>query len=253
MNATKNIAWLLALVVVSTPMWIACNDDPGASDEQILYRWETEGEPTSAERGSVQINEIGWAGSVDDDGNYDPDDVFIELRNEYHRPVNMSGWRIKLDGDYKRSFRLPDIEDPLEPNDQFVIAAKEDGAFGEAADLIEERLQLGQRAVRITLRDADRRLVEPVGSATDRPFAGGYDGVTVRSMERTQSLFDNIGSQDRSWHTNTDDADPRLIGTDHYEGGRQNIAEGYREYTFASPGEPNSADYAGSTAGGQFE
>lgn len=228
---------------------LGCNafdDDPGTSDEQVLYRWETEGDPSSGERGSIQINEVNWAGSVTDDGVYDPDDVFIELRNEYHRPVNLSGWRVIITGDYEQSFRLPGIDEPLEPNNHFVIAAKDDGAFGEVADVVDRRLKLGKRAVRVELRDADRRLIEPVGSAYDRPFAGGYDTVKVRSMERTQALFDNRGNQDRSWHSNTDDMHDE-------QDARENIAEGYRENTLASPGAPNSPDYSGATAGGQFE
>ncbi len=250
MRADGLIAAGLAVSVAATVALGGCTDfgvsDPGESDEQVLYRWEQEDGPSSAERGSVQINEINWAGSVDDDGNYDPEDVFIELRNEYHRPYNMSGWRINLDGDYKQSFRLPEMDETLEPNQHFVIAAKEDGAFGDVADLIEPRLKLGKAAVRVELRDADRRLIEPAGSAEEPPFAGGYDLVTVRSMERSQMLFQNIGSQDRSWHANTDD----IHGTDE---GRQGIREGWRENTLASPGEPNSADYSGSTAGGGFE
>ncbi len=250
MDRTKQMATGLAGLVVLSLAMLACQDfgtsDPGTSDEQVLYRWDFDDPPTSLERGSLRINEINWAGSVDDDGNYDPDDVFIELQNTHHRPVNLSGWRIYLDGDYKQSFRLPDIDEPLQPNDFFVIAAKEDGAFGDVADVIEERLKLGKRAVRVELRDADRRLIEPAGSATERPFAGGYDLVTVRSMERAQVLFQNIGSMDRSWNSNTDDVD----GNDE---ARQGIREGWRENTLASPGEPNSADYSGSSAGGGFE
>lgn len=246
----KAIALGLAAALIAGAALTACADfgvsDPGTSDEQTQYRWKQDDEPSSAERGSIQINEINWAGSVDDDGNYDPDDVFIELRNRYHRPVNLTGWRIYLDGDYEQSFRIPEISEPLDPNAHFVIAAKEDGAFGDVADVVDSRLKLGKRAVRITLRDADRRLIESGGSDTDRPFAGGYDLVTVRSMERTQMLFSNIGSQDSSWHANTDDLN------DDFEG-RRNIREGWREHTLASPGEPNSADYSGSTAGGGFE
>lgn len=245
----KTAAGLVGLVALTMGV-LACQDlgtsDPGTSDEQVLFRWDTEDAPSSAERGRIQINEINWAGSVDDDGNYDPDDVFIEIRNEFHRPVNMSGWRINIDGDYQQSFRLPDLSEPLDPNELFVIAAKEDGAFGEVADVIDDRLKLGKRAVRVELRDADKRLVEPAGSSTDRPFAGGYDLETVRSMERTTMLFDNQGTQDRSWTANTDDVD----GGDE---GREGIREGWRENTFASPGEPNSADYSGNSAGGGFE
>ncbi len=238
----------LSLVVGASGLWACQLDttDPGEPDEQVLYRWEQDDTPSSAERGSVQINEIMWAGSVDDDGNYDPDDVFIELRNEYHRPVNMTGWRLIITGDYELSLRLPEFSEPLDPNDHLVVAAKEDGAFGEVADVIDERLKLGKRAVRVELRDYDHRLIESGGSSVERPFAGGYDLVTVRSMERAQSLFDNIGGQDRSWTANVDDVDGNAEA-------RSGIREGWREYTLASPGEPNSADYSGSTAGGAFE
>lgn len=231
--------------------FVGCHDfdfsDPGTSDEQVLYRWEhEEGTPTSAERGNIHINEMMWAGSVDDDGNYDPDDVFIELRNRYHRPVNLTGWRLYVEGDYEYSIRLPEIDEALGPNEHFVIAAKDDGAFADVADVIDPRLKLGKRAVRVELRDADRRLIESAGSRVDRPFAGGYDLVTARSMERTQSLFDNRGNMDRSWHSNTDDVNDA-------QEGRQGIRQGWRQNTLASPGEPNSADYSGSTAGGAFE
>ncbi len=258
MKVHRTEALVAAVAIGAAAVWFGCHpfdiSDPGESDEQVLFRWDVDDAPSSAERGSLHISEINWAGSVDDDGNYDPDDVFIEIRNEFHRPVNLSGWRLNLDGDYKRSLRLPDFDDPLMPNDQIVIAAKEDGAFGEAADVVDDRLQLGKRAVRVELRDADRRLVEPAGSAEDRPFAGGYDLVTVRSMERSQSLFDNIGSLDRSWHANTDDVARDDVEVDGERVDPQkNIAEGYRENTLASPGVENSPDYAGATAGGQFE
>ena len=249
MTSTKIMAAGLAAIVAATAAW-GCPDfgtsDPGASDEQVLYRWDQETGPSSSERGSVRISEVNWAGSVDDDGNYDPDDVFIELRNQYHRPYNISGWRVYLDGDYQQSFRLPQIDEPLQPNQYFVIAAKEDGAFGDIADVVDDRLKLGKRAVYITLRDADRRLIESAGSRTEPPFAGGYDLVTVRSMERAQVLFHNIGSADRSWHANTDDLNNAPEG-------RRNIREGWQRYTLASPGQANSADYSGSTAGGGFE
>lgn len=248
MRMTKTTAVGLALSVAATAMLAGCIDisDPGEPDTQVEYRWErAEGEPTSAERGSVNISEINRAGSISDDGEYDPDDVFIEVRNEYHRPVNMTGWRLKIEGDYEQSFRLPELDEALDPNELFVIAAKEDGAFGEVADLVDSRLKLGKRAVEITMRDADRRLIEPAGSRTEQPFSGGYDLVSVRSMERTQALFDNDGGLDRSWHSNTDDVDGA--------GQREGISEGWRENTMASPGEANSADYTGSTAGGAFE
>ncbi len=246
MRRTPHIlAGLLALLVVSATS-AACIDDPGTSDDQPLYRWgEGVGEATSAERGAIYINEVGWAGSVADDGTHDPDDVFIELWNKHPRPVNLSGWRLNFSGDYDYKIRIPDVEDPVPTNGYFVIAAKADGAFGESADVIIENLRIGKRSFYIELRDNDRRLIEGAGSRIDQPFAGGYDLVTSRSMERTQVLFGNRGNLDRSWTANIDDASE--------SGPRQGVREGFRQYTLASPGEANSADYSGATTSGTFE
>ncbi len=248
---TRQTGSILAVLMIGLGVAMVlpgCIDDPGTSDEQPLYRWDPDGQASSAERGSIYINEIMWAGSVADDGTYDADDVFIELVNKHPRPVNLTGWRLILDGDYQKSLRIPQVDDPVMPNDYFVIAAKADGAFGEVADVIMEDLQLGKRAVQITLRDNDRRLIEGGGSSHERPFAGGYDLVTARSMERSQVLFGNRGNQDRSWHSNIDDAREGSEPDD-----RQNIREGWRRYTLASPGQANSADYSGSTTSGTFE
>ena len=239
------VAVLLGILVALS--MTACLDDPGVSSEQPLYRWDQgDGTVTSAERGAIYINEIGWAGSLSDDGVYDPDDVFIELWNKHPRPVNFSGWRLTISGDYQLSFRLPAMDFAVPTNGYLVIAAKADGAYGESADVILEGLKLGKRAVYIELRDHDQRLIESAGSRYDQPFAGGYDLVTVRSMERTQVLFGNRGNQDRNWTSNIDDAaaSPAV---------RRGVREGFRQGTLASPGEANSADYSGATTSGTFE
>ncbi|MFW5966710.1 MAG: hypothetical protein ACOCV2_04280 [Persicimonas sp.] len=218
--------------------------DPGHGDETPLYRWEQDDEPSSGERGSLIITEINYAGSVTDDGTRDKDDVYIELQNKHPRPINPSRWRLHVMGDVERNYRLPDIEEPLEPNEYFVLARRDDGAF---ADVVEEQgaviddLELGTREIEIELRDADRRLMESVGSVDEEVFAGGYDTATVRSMERAELIFGNDGDQSRNWH-----AFSNQEGTD-------TINEGYRENTLASPGMANSADYSGSSTSGNFE
>ena len=47
----------------------------------------------AASGGNMQVTEVGWAGSVSDEGVWDPDDVFIEFQNKHPRPINLSGWR----------------------------------------------------------------------------------------------------------------------------------------------------------------
>lgn len=237
------ITLALSLVVAL----VACVEDPGFSDSQVLYRWDPDGQPSSAERGAIKINEIAWAGSVNDDGTRDRDDVFIEILNKHPRNVNLTGWRLNFDGDYSYSLRIPPV-DPVGPNGYFVIAAKADGAFGDVADVIMEELKLGERAVYIELRDNDNRLIESGGSRTERPFAGAYDTVTTRSMERAQVLFGNRGNEDRSWHHNIDDARANFDADS-----RTYIREGWRRFTMASPGRANSSDYAGATSSGGFE
>lgn len=216
-------------------------DDPGEARRSPLYRWGQENEPSSGERGSLMITEINFAGSVTDDGTWDADDVFIEMQNKHPRPINVTGWHLIIKGDVVETHRLPVIEEPIAPNDYLVIARKKDGAFGEAADVFIDDLELGTNRVLIELRDHDLRLMESAGSEDEEVFAGGWDTVTVRSMERAELIFGNRGETSRNWHAYSDTI------------GFNTIAEGYRKRTLASPGEANSADYSGSSTSGNFE
>lgn len=227
----------LALLLVAA----GCNPDPGQPQETPNYRSVEEGEPSSGERGNLMITEVNWAGSVTDEGEWDPDDVFIEFQNRHPRPINPTGWRLIIEGDYINTHRIPEVTEPIQPNDFFVIAAKEDGAFGDVADVVMEELKLGKTYVHIELRDADRRLIEGAGSDSERAFTGGYDTYATRSMERVQLIFGNQGSQSRNWHAYSDNI------------GYESIREGWRQRTLASPGVANSEDYSGSGSAGGFE
>ena len=220
---------------------LGCNADPGDPEVTPLYRNVVDGEPSSGERGSMQISEINYAGSISDDGVYDADDVFIELWNKHPRKINVSGWRLEVEGDFHAGYRIPDVEQAIEPNGHFVIARKRNGAFADVADAFIEDLELGKKVLHIELRDHDRRLMEDGGSTEERVFTGGYDGVTVRSMERSALIFGNRGSNSRNWHAYSEHT------------GFETIAEGYRQYTLASPGVANSADYSGNASSGGFE
>lgn len=216
-------------------------EHPGDSDQTSLYRWQQDGAPSTGERGNMLITEINFAGSVTDEGVHDRDDIFIELQNKNPRPINISGWHIEVRGDVHRYYRLPTIEEPINPNDYFVIAKKDDGAFQDAADLIIEDLELGTRRVWVGLRDYDKRIMEDGGSRDQDVFAGGFDTVAARSMERVELIFGNTGGSPRNWHAYSENT------------GFPTIAEGWRKYTLASPGAANSADYSGAVTTGSFE
>lgn len=218
----------------------AC-DDPGTPEVEPNYRNVIEGEPSSGERGSMLINELNYAGSMSDSGTWDRDDIFIELWNKHPRPINVSGWRIEVDGDYNRGYRIPAVEQAIPPNGYFVIAKKDDGAFADIADVFIPDLELGEHLVHVELRDIDRKLMEDAGSDRERVFAGGFDTYAVRSMERAQLIFGNRGGQARNWHSYSANS------------GFTTIAEGWRQRTLASPGAANSPDYSGNASSGNFE
>ena len=235
----------LALILAAGACMPDRPDDPEFSP---LYRWQQDSQPSSGERGNMLITEINYAGSVDDDGVHYADDVFIELQNKHPRPINVSGWLLFVEGDVEESYRIPEVEEPIQPNDYFVIARKKDGAFQDVADAFIEDLRLTTSTVQhteprifIEVRDHDRRLMESVGSTELEVFAGGYDTVSTRSMERVSLIFGNRGGNSRNWHAYSDP-----VGFD-------TIAEGWRQHTLASPGEANSADYSGSSSSGNFE
>ena len=228
-------------LLIAACLLAACNADPGIPEITPLYRGVADGTPSSGERGSMQISEIHFAGSVHDDGTHDANDVFIEFWNKHPRPINVSGWRLEIDGDFHASHRIPFVDDAIPPNGFFVIARKDDGAFADVADVFIEDLQLGKKMVHVELRDHDRRLMEDSGSTTERVFTGGYDGVTARSMERIALIFGNRGTNSRNWHAYSDPV------------GFESIREEYRTFTLASPGVANSPDYSGNSSSGGFE
>lgn len=271
----KRRSGLAATIATIALLATASGCDIDAQDDErhqtIGYRDGTVDDDylNSGERGQVLITEVDWAGSVqtmpDGSRRFDPDDVFIELQNKQSRPLHLTGWQLIIstgtgddivDTAVSRTDR-PRVTYIIPPriggavvrtNEYVVIAAKADGAFKDSADYIVEDLKLPRDHFSITLRDVDDRLGEGAGSRMQDIFAGSYDLVTVRSMERVQLIFSNRGSRETSWHTysyNTwDDRHAELtVG----------VQPDYREFTFASPGIANSPDYSGNTSSGNFE
>lgn len=255
-------------VVAIASLWVTAGCTDAVSDPRGIqngYRSGTaeEGYLSNGERGSVQITEVNWAGSVETAGDgriYHPDDVFIEIQSKHNRPVYLTRWMLEIGtgrgtpGEYyssgaasENSYLIPARENggPIYPNEFVVIARKRDGAFADADYFIED-LDIPTDRFAITLLDLDGRLIEGMGSIEQDVFAGAYDLVTSRSMERVQLIFANQGGRESSWHTyRLNDFDGVLHDTL-----RAEIAEPFRQFTFASPGQPNSPDYSGNTSAG---
>lgn len=230
--------WLLPLV--------ACNSAPDAPTEQVGYRdGAVDGQPNSGERGTVKISEILWSGSVDNDGDWDPYDVFVELRNEGSRNINVSGWRLQLEGGHATTWILPQSDLDIRVDGHIFIAAKNSRCFPEPDLILPDLAFIYGDPFELTLYDADERLVEPVGNTASPPFAGGFDGYVSRSMERIQLMFGGEGGFPHSWHFYAE-GEVDVPNDDR-------IADDCRERTRASPGHPNSQDYSGAFATGSFE
>lgn len=224
---------------------LGCNPDPGEIGQGVGYRDDyPDDEGNSGERGSVKISEILWSGSVTDDGTWDVTDVFVELRNESNRPVDVTGWRLDLEGAIAKTFLIPEGPEIGVSEHRFAVA-KTSGCFSEADWIIPGLAFPNGDPFRLTLRDADERLMESAGSKDHPPFAGGYDLAVSRSMEKIELMFGGQGTEPASWHHYTD-VQVDIPNDD-------KVLEICRARTFASPGRPNSPDYSGSYASGSFE
>lgn len=242
--------YLLGLVALLS----AC-PAPEEAALEVGYRDGLTSTGQNGERGNVMISEVLWSGSVkvvDGERIYDPTDIFIELRNTGLRPLDVQGWFLEVRGAERRTWRLPMGEPiPLPVAGEVWFAAKTDGCFPEPDAVIEGlELPLGD-PFSITLRDADERLINGAGDYSMPPFAGGYDLVMSRSMEMTNIMFGARGNYPHAWHhwTDKEPADWRPDRDPPYSY-QQNMLESCREFTGASPGVPNSPDYAGSFASG---
>jgi hypothetical protein len=256
----------------------ACADAPADPRQRIGYRSGVDSDDaalaytSNGERGSCAITEVHFAGSVE--GTLDArvhyeDDVFIEIQNRHPRPIWLTGWRIVVESsqnidrmpddwafhvDASRSYVLPAPRSglPIPSGGYAVISARDDLAFRDA-DYVVPGLVIPSGGFAMELFDIDDRVIDGIGDTHKLVFAGGFDGVTARSMERTQLLFGNRGERDASWHAySLNDFDG--LGADSLHVVlRAGVHPDFATLTFATPGAPNSPDYAGNVSSGELE
>lgn len=227
----------------------ACSSEVGTVQETAADK--------NLRRGCLTVREVGWAGSVSDTGSHDPDDDFLELANvDCNIPMDLTGWQLILRGEIHRIYIVPKGDNNIvEPGELVVIAAKKDGAFGQAAQIILPELRLPERDWSLETRTAEDFLIEnEMNIREGEPLAGGYDGYTTRSMERTDDRFNEEGGAVTSWHSFTPcnegyPGEAGMLGSscrddeDSIGLTGNNVADGYRARTFASPGESNTGGF----------
>ena len=224
----------------------ACSDPSDQLEQTTDFRVGLEpGEPNSGERGTIQIVEVLWSGTVTNDGAWDSTDVFVELRNEGVRPVNLTGWRLTMTGPRQMTWRIPPSEVELGVGEHRFAAAKNRGCFAEPDWVIPGLGFSYGDPFMLTLRDADERLIDSAGNREAPPYGGGYDGRVSRSMEKVSLMFGGRGTEPHSWHFYN--RAPVDIPND------DRMNANCRQRTGASPGRPNSPDYSGAFASGNFE
>ena len=268
------MSMVLTVAAAFTAVGCSLEPEPDERNQTIGYRSGTINDAylSSGERGNVNITEIHWAGSVERVGDgyiHDPDDDFIELQNKHNRPMHFTRWMLEIETGHamdtlpmdhtsrqtmRRLYILPERSNgrPVEPNEFIVIARRRDGAFADA-DYFVEDLDLPDAPFSVTLRDLDERLIDGAGDSRKPIFAGAWDTVTARSMERSQLLFNNRGDRDMSWHSYALNDFSVEEDAELHQRVRVRVAEPFRERTLASPGFSNTPDYAGTFASGDFQ
>jgi hypothetical protein len=236
---------MLALLPV---LLLGCADPSEQMKEGVTYRNPPDPGPQSGERGTVIISEVLWSGAVRGtgaDAKWDPTDVFVEVRNQSNTPLDLEGWRIQQAGSTNAEYRIPAGGPTVDVGGHAFIAAKDSGCFPDPDWVIPTLAFVQDQPFELVLRDADERLIEPIGDEEMPPFAGGYDTVSSRSMERVELMFGGEGTLPHIWHFYT--RMPVDVPND------DRIDPECREHTFASPGRANSPDYSGAYAAGSLD
>ncbi len=193
-----------------------------AYSNNFAYMYGTGYHPTrdlggdNAEWQDVWINEINWAGSINNIGVPDYSDKFVELRNNTDNTIDISGWQLVGTTAVSKYYRILMYIYPkgtkIEPNGYHVLFFSTNSAFNYENSNIDEWLYLhhpyDQNYVFLMLKDKDNRVIDRAGSSTQTPFAGeqsvagnfasmyrvGEDGILPSSWNTTSMFNANVRS-----------------------------------------------------------
>lgn len=141
----------------------------------------------AAELGDVVINEVAWAGTVDNSN-----DEWIELYNTSNAAVDLSGWMIVDDG----SSQYKVLSGEIPAHGYFVIEDVEETISTRKADAL-IGLSLANAGDSLVLKDSTGKTIDEVNTNGGAWYAG--DATSKGSMERIDPA--NSGNDATNWGT----------------------------------------------------
>lgn len=204
-------------------------------------------------RSSLYVEEVHWAGSVDNTGaNSNLDDDFIEVCNAYYGVVDYSGWIIIVEGQSYLRIVLPQGA-VLDKGDTFTIGNNTNGAFTQF-DMIVPELKLPSTGFVINIYDgggkkyadtADFGVNEPM-PVLDPLAVGNYLPAGVNLSKTRKSavrLKDSYGGAMSSYYTIENWTSYTLSAPNSI------VRASYNQAVFCSPGQVTGGE--GQSGGGE--
>ncbi len=156
--------------------------------------------------GSVVVNEVSWAGSVDS-----ANDEWIELFNTSDQAIDLTGWVIDDD----QGASLYQLSGSIAPYGYFLIEDSQDVVLPNVADLL-INISLSNTGDSLTLKDQTGQIIDAVNTSGGAWFAG--NATSRSSMERVNAstsgdLATNWISSSGAGSIATSQSGVKIIGT----------------------------------------
>lgn len=142
----------------------------------------------AASPGSVVINEVAWAGSVDNSN-----DEWLELYNPTNNAIDLTGWYFEDDGTVLDAFGSIQIAS----KSYLLVEKAEDAVSTQPADAILP-LSFANTGDSLVLKDDTGTIIDAVNTAGSAWFAG--DNTSKATMERIDPMED--GDNESNWADN---------------------------------------------------